>query len=185
MSLTTAWIAHMGEEASKYDVSDIPVPQYGPTAVADTRKICKENLCHCLGTTWGCPPGVGTPAECAGSLKVFPKCALISRRYKISIKERGAIDRMASEMQNTLRSFSNYLRKLGYRTMPLADGGCNYCIECSYPNPCIAPDMIVRSMGGYGIMIAEFLENNGIAVPFEEDAVTIRYLMLYDDSNVR
>lgn len=185
MSLTTAWNDHMGKEASKYDVSEIPVPHFEPVAVADKRWICKENVCHCYGATWGCPPGVGTPAECSSTLKLYPKCALISRRYAISIKERSAIDKMASDMQNILRSFGHYLRGLGYKVLPLADGGCNYCVECSYPEPCKEPDDIVRSMGSYGIMIGEYLENCGMSVPFEEDAVTIRYLMLYDDSNVR
>ena len=185
MTLMSAWTDHMGAEAAKYDVGDIPAPHYEPAIVTDRRRMCKENVCHCYGTTWGCPPGLGTPAECAATLKLFPKCAVISRRYKISIKDRSSIDKMASDMQNTLRSFSTYLRTLGYRTLPLADGGCNYCVECSYPEPCCEPDMIVRSMGGYGIMIGEFLESNGYDVPFEEDAVTIRYLMLYDDKDVR
>jgi len=185
MTLMTAWNDHMGNEAPKYDVFDIPVPHPEPVAVADKRWICRENVCHCYGTTWGCPPGAGTPAECSSVLKLYPKCAVISRRYKISIKERTAIDKMASDMQNTLRSFGLYLRKLGYKVLPLADGGCNYCVECSYPEPCSEPDMIVRSMGAYGVMIGEYLENCGIPVPFEEDAVTIRYLVLYDDSNVR
>ena len=30
----------------------------------DVRKICEQNKCRCYGTTWACPPAVGTLSEC-------------------------------------------------------------------------------------------------------------------------
>ena len=41
------------------------------------RWICQHE-CPKYGTTWACPPGVGTVAECQARCKVYHNCLLIS-----------------------------------------------------------------------------------------------------------
>ena len=41
------------------------------------RWICR-NECPKYGTTWACPPGVGTVAECQARCMVYHNCLLIS-----------------------------------------------------------------------------------------------------------
>jgi len=183
MTIKEAWKDCMGKDADLYTLTDIPAPRSNAKSATECRKICKQNICRCYGVTWGCPPGVGSVSQCAAAVSTFPKCVVISRRYSVSIRDRDSINAAAGEVQNTLRTFNLYLREHGYRTLALADEGCNYCEKCSYPEPCTHPGMRVDSMGGYGIMVVDYLENNGIEVPYEEDAVTIRYLMLFDDTH--
>ena len=182
MSLKDAWNDFMGSDASKYTITDVPVPRSTPASVTECRRICRQNVCHCYGVTWGCPPGAGDNSACSAAVNTFHKCAMLSRRESMSIRDKASVDCLSSETQNTLREFNKFLRSHGYRTLALSDNGCNFCEKCSYPEPCAHPDDLIPSMGGYGILIVDFLENNGIQVPFEEDTVTSRCLILYDDS---
>ena len=184
MSIKDAWNEFMGPESGGYTLTDIPVPRHTPTSISDCRRICRQNVCHCYGVTWGCPPGVGDVPTCSAAVSTFRRCVMISRRFEIPIRDKTAVDSRSSEMQNTLRAFNAFLRSHGYRTLALADNGCNYCEKCSYPEPCTHPDELIPSMGGYGVMIVDHLENNGIQVPFEEDAFTVRCIVLYDDTEV-
>ena len=184
MSIKDAWNDFMGADSSKFTLTDIPVPRHTPATISECRRICRQNVCHCYGVTWGCPPGIEDAPTCSAAVSTFDKCVMLSRRVPISIRDKAAVDANASAVQNVLRSFNEFLREHGYRTLALADNGCNYCPKCTYPEPCAYPDKRIPSMGGYGIMIVDHLENNGIEVPFEEDAVTIRYVILYDDSKV-
>ena len=183
MSLKGVWNEYIGAESGKYSVAEVQPPRPNSTEIMGCRRTCRQNACHCYGVTWGCPPGVGSNADCLSALNTFPKCIVISKRVKVSIKDRCAVMKLAGEMQNTLRKFNLFAREHGYRTLALADGGCNNCEKCSYPEPCRNPDMMIPSFGGYGVMIVDYLESNSIDVPFEEDAVTFRCLVLYDDKH--
>jgi predicted metal-binding protein len=66
--------------------------------------------------------------------------------------------------------------------MPLADGGCKYCGECSYPNdPCRFPDQRVSSISCYGILMEEYMKAQNIDFTFEKDSVTLYGLIMYNE----
>lgn len=46
---------------------------------SDYREICSQNVCRCYGTTWACPPGVGTEEECIARLRSYDKMLLFSK----------------------------------------------------------------------------------------------------------
>ena len=49
----------------------------------EIRKICKENSCRNYGTTWACPPAVGTIEECKKRVMQYEKMLLISIKYNL------------------------------------------------------------------------------------------------------
>ena len=49
----------------------------------EIRKICKENSCRNYGTTWACPPAVGTIEECKKRVMQYEKMLLFSIKYNL------------------------------------------------------------------------------------------------------
>jgi len=148
-----------------------------------SRKLCEENLCGAYGVTWGCPPGVGTENECLQRMKCFSNAAVLMKRYEnIDLSERDIIKKYAAEFQDMSRRFSNVLRKDGYKVLPLSDGGCSYCGECSYPDgPCRFPDQLVPSISSYGISMEEYMGSQNIDFEFAEGTMTLYAIILYNN----
>lgn len=52
------------------DLREIGIHEYGLIATTEIpfepeiRRICEDNTCRLYGTTWACPPAVGTVEEC-------------------------------------------------------------------------------------------------------------------------
>jgi len=184
MTVEELWNNRMSKaaEAEGYVYREISPPRPDVPTVEQCRKLCAQNLCGFYDSNWGCPPGVGSIGDVRRALALYPHTAVVYKRTEIDHNEKEGLKRLSNDHQNLLRSFNNVLRESGYRSLPLADGGCNYCTECSYPNEkCRFPEQRVASVSGYGIKMMEYLETFGIEFRFEEKAVTMYGLVLYDD----
>lgn len=49
----------------------------------EIRKSCKDNTCRNYGTTWACPPAVGTIEECKKRVIQYEKMLLFSIKYNL------------------------------------------------------------------------------------------------------
>ena len=145
------------------------------------RRLCEQNVCKCYGTNWGCPPGAGDIATCLGRIRKFDRAAVVYHRYKVDIKDADALKSYSGKLQNLLRAMQNFLRARNYGCMCLSDGGCNYCGKCNYPGECRHPDQRIDSVSAYGILLMEYLEDNGLEFKFEEDHVTFYGLIFYSE----
>jgi len=184
MTVKELWADKMSRIAAAegYEYRDIRPPRPTVADVERCRKLCEENLCGCYDSNWGCPPGSGSMGECRRALSIFGKAAVIYRRYDVRHDDKPTLKHISNDHQNLLREFNNLLRKEGYLSMVLADGGCNYCLKCTYPNQkCPFPDQKVCSVSGYGIMLMEYLEQFDIPFRFEDGAVTLHGLILYNE----
>jgi predicted metal-binding protein len=172
-----------GSDAAGYALKEIGIPNPDEGTMSECRRLCEQNLCKEYGTTWGCPPGMGTGAECLSIISRYKNAAvLIVRRENIDVKDIDAMIELGREHQHICRLFGNALRKAGYDALPMADGGCSYCAVCTYPNdPCRFPSQRITSIGGYGIMMDKYMEANGIDFKFEKDAATLYGLILYNE----
>jgi len=181
MTISELWDQYIGDDKSLYTFKEIAPPKPTASQGDECRALCQQNVCKSLGTNWGCPPGTGTIGECLGALKMFRKTAVIYRRFNVNHKDRDCLAVISREHQTMLRGFSDLLRKGGYKTLPLSDGGCSYCERCPYPLPCTHPDERVPSVSAYGILMMPYMEDNGIPFKFEDNAVTLYALLLYND----
>ena len=166
-----------------YSFRMIEPPSPDGKTMRECRKLCEMNLCKEYGATWGCPPGVGTEKECLNVIDKFSKTAILIRKHEnVDTKNEALLRGLSACHQDVCREFSEILRKKGYEVLPLGNGGCSYCSDCSYPNdPCRFPDKKVTSMSGYGIMIEEYLKSQNIDFEFRQDSITLYGLILYNE----
>ena len=70
------------QEEIEQQLLELPIVQYAwlpakeLTFSENVRKICREE-CPRYGTSWACPPAVGTVTECQGTLQCVSGCVCI------------------------------------------------------------------------------------------------------------
>jgi len=166
-----------------YSFKKIDPPSPNDATMGKCREMCEENVCKAYGTNWGCPPGVGTGKACLKRVRSFSNALVLMKKFeKIDLKDEKLLKNLGVDHQELCRRFSDLLRKEGFKTLPLADGGCTYCKECTYPNePCRFPDKCVTSISGYGIIMEDYLKSQNIEFKFEKDNMTLYGLILYNE----
>ena len=166
-----------------YSFKKIDPPSPDRKTMNKCRELCSQNLCGAYGTSWGCPPGVGTEKECLNTVRKFSNAVVLIKKFdNIDISDLKSLETLGSGHQELCRRFWNALRKEGYDALPLSDGGCRYCKKCSYPDePCRFPDQIVTSISCYGIMMEDYMKSQNIDFKFEKDSMTLYGLILYNE----
>ena len=147
------------------------------------RWICQHE-CTMYNTTWACPPGVGTVAECKNKVLGYNKCLLIS-----TITEVADI----SDLQGTLATRTDHeaitdrvgdlLRSLGAEPYILSTEACAVCPRCAYLDgkPCRFPEKMHPCVESQGINIIPTLEANGLDFQYGSNVVTWVSLLLFQD----
>ncbi len=138
----------------------------------DVRKMCEANRCGRYGTTWACPPGLGTLEECAERCRRFENCAVFSRFYELedSFDFEGMMDghKDFSAASEKLRSM------IEGEFLMLSVEGCLKCGKCTYPDaPCRFPERLSGSLEGYGIFVNKLAETAGM--PYNSGPNTVTY----------
>jgi predicted metal-binding protein len=166
-----------------YSFKKIDPPSPDAETMSTCRKLCEQNLCGAYGTSWGCPPGVGTGEECLNIIRKFSNAAVITKKFdNIDTSDLKSLDALGKEHQEVCRRFGNALKKEGYEALPLSDGGCKYCKTCSYPDePCRFPDQCVTSISCYGIMMEGYMKSQNIDFEFRKGSMTLYGLILYNE----
>ena len=168
--------------ACGYSIVEVSPPTPDKRSMSKCRELCGQNLCGAFDNNWGCPPGIGTEDVCLGIIGRYSKAAVIKKRFSdLDFTDKPHIDELAKDHQELCRRFGNLLRREGYDTLTLADGGCSYCAKCSYPDsPCRFPDQRVTSVSSYGILMEDYLKSQNIDFSFEDDSMTLYGIILYN-----
>jgi len=177
------WEKMDGEPLARgYSIVKVEPPAPDVESMSKCRELCGQNLCGSFDNNWGCPPGVGSGEECLGIVSRYSKAVVIMKKYEdLDFDDKPHIDGIAKDHQELCRRFGNLLRREGYDTLPLADGGCCYCAKCSYPDsPCRFPDQRVTSVSCYGILMDKYLPSQGVDFSFEKDCMTLYGIILYN-----
>ena len=145
------------------------------------RWIC-QNECPKYGTTWACPPGVGTVAECQKKCMGYGNCLLIS-----SIAEVADI----ADMEETLATrpaheelteqVAELLREQGVKPYILSTQACAICQRCAILDnqPCRFPEKMHPCVESHGINVVPILEKLGLEFQFGANVVTWISLLLF------
>lgn len=147
----------------------------------EVRSLCEGNVCRNYGTTWACPPAVGTIGECKEKCLKYDMALVFSAKYNLedSFDYEGMIfghnefkkvcDKLADLVKDKLSDF-----------LLLSNEGCMRCSECTYPyNPCRFPEMLFPSVEGFGIMVNELAKSANIKYINGENTVTYFGLLLF------
>ena len=145
------------------------------------RWIC-QNECPKYGTTWACPPGVGSVAACQAKCLRYRNCLLIS-----SITEVADI----ADMNETLATrpahealteqVAELLREQGIQPYILSTQACSICDRCAIADnqPCRFPEKMHPCVESHGINVVPVLERLGLEFQFGSNVVTWISLLLF------
>lgn len=114
----------------------------------EIRKMCEVNTCRMYGTTWACPPAVGTVDECRARVQGFEKMLVLSGKYELedSFDYEGMQDG-ARKFREASRALNDALRARKLNYILLSNEGCDLCAKCTYPDaPCRFPKRATLSL---------------------------------------
>ncbi|MFV0465577.1 MAG: DUF2284 domain-containing protein [Lachnospiraceae bacterium] len=165
------------------------VHQYGVTTpseitfLQEVRDICTGNTCRKYGTSWACPPAVGTVEECRKRCLQYDTALIFTGMYNLE-------DSFDYEgMLQGMKDFKQLALKLDAEVKPyltdyivLSNESCEICSECTYPDaPCRFPDQLHHSLEGYGIMVGDLAKLTGINYNNGTNTVTYFGALLFSD----
>ena len=144
---------------------------------ARLREYCNPDDCPSHGSNWVCPPGCGSLDACAEKVGRFNRGILLQ---SVSDTEPEAVDYKALNRAHNvrLREFIDERCAGRMDILALTSGGCIFCENCAYPEPCVKPDLRMNSLSAYGIDVGKLCEKGGLAYSFRPDRVHYVALVL-------
>ena len=150
----------------------------------EVRAMCEVNTCRKYGTTWACPPAVGTVEECKERIQQYEKMLVFTGKYDLedSFDFEGMMA-SAKQFAMSCRSFDTAVKPYLHQYLMLANEGCDLCKECTYPDaPCRHPDRMFPCVESYGILVTDLAEKSGISFMNGAGVVTWFSFILYRES---
>jgi len=145
------------------------------------RWIC-ENECPMYGTSWACPPGVGSVEQCRHKCLAYDNCLLISTIVEVAdianMEETLATRPAHEEVTNQVRDI---MVSLGVQPYVLSTEACAICDRCAILDgqPCRHPQRMHPCVESHGINVVPMLESRGLEFQFGANVVTWISLLFY------
>lgn len=149
----------------------------------EVREICKKNSCRKYGTTWACPPAVGTMEECRAKVMEYKKGVMFTGKYELRspFDWRGMM-KGAQEFRQVCSDIGAKIKDFCNDYFILDVEGCDLCEKCTYPDaPCRFPDKMHPSVEGYGMLVSAVAKNAGVKYDNGEGTITYLGLILFND----
>ena len=128
------------------------------------RTICKEE-CERYGTTWACPPAVGSLKECKERIHRYQKGIFFSSVAEVSdvmnMPEMLATRDAHEELTTKVATF---LQSEGFETFTLSTESCDLCEHCAYleGKPCRFPEKMHPCLESHGVVVNELVEKHSM-----------------------
>jgi len=158
-------------EFEEYTMFKAPVPVYDEDNYQLAFKRCKDNVCGCFNTNWGCNPAA--KMDVATYYLDIDYVIIMQRTFEVDYKDRALMDDITIDFQRKVRKYVLEMRNNGLDVDGYMDGPCKYCGQCAYPDPCRFPEMIIPSVSTLGIGLENYFESMGREFKFEEGKVTL------------
>ena len=146
------------------------------------RYIC-EHECPMYGSTWACPPGVGSVECCKKRCLSYGDCLMISTVTEVDdIASMEQTLATRAEHEAVTNEVADRMRALGADPYVLSTEACNICERCAYLDgkPCRHPERMHPCVESHGINVVPVLEKCGIEFQFGANVVTWISLLLFD-----
>ena len=158
--------AELNTEKFEDFIAEYPIYEYRlldtkELSVAErVRIVCKQE-CERYGTTWACPPAVGTLKECEARIHSYDRAIFFSSVAEVSDlmnMEEMLATRDAHEELTT--KVAEYLKGEGFCTFTLSTEPCDICKECAYlkGEPCRHPERMHPCLESHGVVVSEIVE---------------------------
>ena len=144
-------------ECRVIDGSDIPFS-------GSVREACEANHCGKYGSSWTCPPGVGSIAEWEEKIKKYEKAVVFTCKH--TIEDSFDFEGMMAAQKCTKQVLAHVIEQFqaaGEEYLALGCGSCDLCNACTYPNaPCRFPHKAIPSVEACGIDVVELAKRADI-----------------------
>lgn len=150
-------------------ITQFPIYQYAFVTPDESwfsdkvRAICKQE-CPRYGTTWSCPPALGSLSSCKAHCLQYPHALFFSSVAEV----KDSMDMAASlktkqEHEKMTSIIENEVRKSGVPVFTLSTDSCSACERCTCPRrPCLHPELMHPCIEGYGIVVPNLIEANNM-----------------------
>ena len=143
------------------------------------RHICKTE-CPMYGTTWACPPAVGSVEDCRARCLSYPRALMITSAAEVAdpadiqetLATRGPHEALTHQVQQLMHDCG------AAETYVLSTEACALCGRCTYPDaPCRHPEHMYPCVESHGIVVTEIAERYGI--DFLADNLVVWFSLLF------
>lgn len=127
------------------------------------RWICEQE-CQRFGTTWACPPAVGTVEECRRKCCAYQECFLFSTVAEVSdVTNMEQTLATRKEHEEITAAIESFLKENGTKCMALSTESCDICEHCTYPDAsCRFPEKMHPCVESHGVVVCELAEKYGM-----------------------
>ena len=149
----------------------------------EVRATCEGNRCRGYGSSWACPPAVGTLEECRERVLGFGKLMLVSKAYLLEDgMDFAGVGAAMGDFKTCALELGKALRPRLKKLLILSNEGCGRCRTCTWPEEaCRFPEELQPSIEGFGFIVSELAKQAGIPYLNGKDTVTFFGAVLYDE----
>ena len=177
----------LNQELLEQQLAELPLYVYhffDPKTLEFTdrvRWIC-EHECPMFGTSWACPPAVGSVTQCRARCLGYKNALAIATITEVAdianIEDTLATRPDHEAVTNQVRDI---MVELGAEPYVLSTEACAICERCAIldKQPCRHPEMMHPCVESHGINVVPMLENHGLEFQFGANVVTWISLFLY------
>lgn len=177
----------MNMELLESQLAEMPLLSYGFFDPAElefsqrVRWIC-EHECQMFGTSWTCPPAVGTVEECQKHCLSYDRCLMIATVTEVAdisdMEETLATRRDHEMLTDEVREL---FRSQGTEPFVLSTESCAICPRCAVLDgqPCRFPEKMHPCVESQGINVIPTLERFGLDFQYGRNVVTWVSLLLF------
>ena len=145
------------------------------------RWIC-EHECPMYGSTWACPPGVGSMECCMAKCRSYENCLMISTIVEVAdIADLEETLATRGDHETVTNQVRDLMVELGAQPYVLSTEACAICQRCAIldKQPCRHPELMHPCVESHGINVVPILESRGLEFQFGANVVTWISLLLY------
>lgn len=149
----------------------------------EARDLCEKNTCGKYGSSWTCPPGVGSFETCKQRCLAYQHIFVFSTLTKVE----DSFDFIGSEKaqilhEDTTRKTAQIFKKSFHNPLILSTKACTLCKTCTYPEaPCRHPDNMYPAVESHGIMVSELTRHAHLHYTNGENTVTFFSTIFFND----
>lgn len=170
---------------SQYPVYEYRILETKAISVEDrVRTVCREE-CQRYGTTWACPPAVGSLEECGKKIHSYPYGIFFSSVAEVTdILNMDELLSTRKAHEGLCDEIGEYIKQEGHEVFVLSTESCDICEKCTYLEglPCRFPDKMHPCLESYGVVASQIVEREQMEYQLGGNTVLWFSLVLFRES---
>ena len=174
----------MNWKAIESNLTQLPIYQYTFFPISElvfddkARNFCKKE-CLDYGSSWACPPVIGSLKQCKNKCMEYEQVLLFSTVTKVSeFSQKERVECSKKEHEELTEQIEDFLRKENLQCYTLSTEVCSRCKKCSYPKKaCVNPERMHPCIEGHGIFLSKILEHQAMDY-FMDESMILRFSLI-------